>query len=247
MCSSPQNRIERKFRPDVADRLGSVFGVGGLVVLLVAGAIWLNGRPLALPPGEVQTLQKTLLRVSLVPMPSIMPPLPEPIVEPEPEPLPEPVVEEEPAPLVESQPKEAPLPIVEPEPVVIPPPMEAVPVQPAQVLEEIEGEAEREEAIRTEWLFQLRRRIEQSKFYPGAARYSRETGTVILQVEILSSAEIGQVRILENTGSALLAGGALAILRRAAAKPLGTNALSSGFQVEVPITYRVGRHRRAAN
>jgi len=166
-----------------------------------------------------------------------MAPLPEPIVEPlpEPEPLSEPEPEIPPPrpPRVELEP--------EPEPAVIPPPVEAAPSQAARTPEEIEGEAGREEAIRMEWLLQLRRRIEQSKFYPGAARYSRETGTVLLQVEILPSAEIGLVRILDNTGSALLAEGALSILRRAAAKPLGTNALSSGFQVEVPITYRVGR------
>ncbi|NCA82664.1 MAG: TonB family protein [Opitutae bacterium] len=66
-------------------------------------------------------------------------------------------------------------------------------------------------------------------------------GTVRLRVEIGPTAEIGSVQILENTGSALLAEGARSILRRAAATPLGTNALASGFQVDVPITYRLER------
>ena len=155
-------------------------------------------------------------------------PSPEIMPEPEPEPLPEPVAEPDPAPV--------------PEPAVVPPPEIApAPAAAAQPVVEQEGDSGEADAIRAEWLAQLRRRIEQSKFYPGAARYSRETGTVLLRVEIGPAAEIGEARILENSGSALLARGALDILRRAAETPLWTNTLPNGFLVDVPITYRIDR------
>jgi len=237
MCSSPPNPTEQKFRPNVADHLGTATGAGGLCILLVLLTAGLNGVPLAPPPGEVRLVTETRLRIALVPMPSIAVPLPEPVTSP----LPEPIAEPEPSPEIVVEPEAPVWPRMEPEPAMIPPPMEAVPSAAAQPQVEEEGAAGREEAIRAEWMVQLRRRIERSKFYPGAARVSRETGTVLLQVEILPSARIGEVRLLGNTGSALLAEGALAILHRAAEKPLGTNRLSEAFQVEVPITYQARR------
>ncbi len=185
------------------------------------------------PPGAVEIFPEMQVRIAPAPMPTIPapPPEPEPVVIPEP--MPEPPSEPEPAPVAPP-----PEPVREPEP---PPPVEAAPAEAAQPEEEPEGDAGAGEALRDEWLGELRRRIEQSKFYPGAARYTRETGTVLLRVEIGPTAEIGAVQILENTGSALLAEGARSILRRAAATPLGTNALASGFQVDVPITYRLER------
>jgi TonB family protein len=237
MCSSRPNPTEPRLRPDVADRVGSVLSVGWLVVGCGLAGLWLHTWTPAPPPGEVQLPQETHLRIELAPMPEVLAPLPEPVVEPEP--IPEPLPEPEPEPAPESQPVLKPEPIPEPE--AVPPPVEVAPMQAAQAPMEEEGAQGREEAIRAEWMTQLRRRIEQSKFYPGAARYSRETGTVLLRVEIRPEAVIGEVQLLKNSGSALLAEGAVAILRRAAEQPLGTNRLSSGFQVEVPITYQVGR------
>lgn len=111
--------------------------------------------------------------------------------------------------------------------------------EPAQPEMDREGEQGREDAIRTEWLGELRRRIEQNKYYPGAARYSREAGTVWVRVVIGKDGMIGPLDIRENTGSDFLAEGARGILRRAAAEPLGTNMLPGGFFVDVPITYRL--------
>jgi len=235
MCSSRSNPTEAHIRPDVAGRVGSAVSIGWLAVLFGIAGVWLHAWSPAPPPGEIQLSQETHLRIELAPMPEVAAPVPEPVVEPEP--LPELIPD--PAPAPEPEP-----PSVEPipEPEVIPPPVEALPVVAAQTLMEEEGAKGREEAIRAEWMVQLRRRIEQSKFYPGAARYSREGGTVLLRVEIQPEATIGDVQLLENSGSSLLAEGALVILKRAAEKPLGTNMLSSGFQVEVPITYQVGRH-----
>ena len=119
--------------------------------------------------------------------------------------------------------------------------MEPAPSAAAQPAVEQAGDSGEADAIRAEWLSELQHRIEQSKFYPGVARFSRETGTVLLRVDIGPAAEIGEARILENSGSALLAKGAREILRRAAKTPLGTNALPNGFQVDVPITYRIER------
>ena len=96
-----------------------------------------------------------------------------------------------------------------------------------------------ENAIRAEWLTELRRRIEASKYYPRMARSSHMTGMVLLQVEITAAAEIGAVNVLHNTGSQLLADGALAIQRQAAEQPLGSQPLPNGFIVEVPIHYEL--------
>ena len=213
MCSSPPSTTEPPSRKDVADRVGSAAGWLALAVAVGWLAACLHGRLLAPPPGEVVLEQETHLQIALAPMPVMESPPPEPVVEPEPL----------------------------PEPEVAPPPVEAALTPAVQPAVEKQGAAGREEAIQAEWLGELSNRIEQSKFYPGAARYSRETGTVLLLVEVEPTATIGSVRILENSGSALLAEAALAILKRAAAKPLGTNTLPSSFQVEVPITYQVGR------
>ncbi len=187
-------------------------------------------------PGEMQIYPEMMLTLASAPMPEI---IPETVTAPEPEPVPEPVPE--PPPELGPEPETVP----EPDPAPPPPPApveKALPSEAAQPAAELEGDAGEEDVIRVEWLGELRRRIEQSKYYPGAARYFRETGTVLLRVEIGAAGEIGKAAILENTGSALLAEGAQGILRRAAANPLGTNALREGFLVDVPITYRLDRH-----
>ena len=229
MSSSPRNPT--KPARDVADGFSAAVA-WVLLLALGAGIAEFGGRRDWSPePGEIRIFPEMVLTLAPAPMPAIeaAPPpelIPEP--EPEPEPLPEPVAEPEPE--------------LVPEPVVVPPPdVEPAPALAAETTVEETGAGGEEDAIRAEWLSQLRRRIEESKFYPGTARYSRETGTVLLRVEIGPAAEIGEVRILENSGSALLAKGAREILRRAAEKPLGTNTLSEGFQVDVPITYRIER------
>ena len=111
----------------------------------------------------------------------------------------------------------------------------------SQPLVQEDGAAGAVEAIRAEWLTELRRRIESAKYYPGAARYSRETGTVHVRIEISAEGEIGAVRILKNTGSVRLAEGARGIVQRAAQTPLGSEELPEAFEVDVPITYRLDR------
>lgn len=229
MCSSPRNPNRRP--ADVGDRVGTA--AGGLVLLAAALAAALLGERLAWAPdpGELRIYPETVLQVSLAPVPEVAE-SPEPEIVPEPEPKPEP--------LPEPERELAPAPEPEPEP---PPPVveERVSTEAAQPVAETEGEAGEEDALRAEWLGELRRRIERSKYYPGGARYSREMGTVLLRVEIGADGRIGLAEILENTGTPLLAEGARGILRRAAAEPLGTNALRAGFRVDVPITYRIDR------
>lgn len=237
MCSSP--RSPSSPAADAGDRLGTV--AGGLALGVAAGlAAWLGTRAAwAPPPGEVRIQPETVLRIALAPAPEIAPeppPAPEMLPEPppEPEPLPEPEESPEPVPVPEPPPPE---PVPAPE---RPPPMpvaEAAPAVAAQPEADAEGAAGMEDAIRAEWLGELRRRIERNKFYPGAARYARETGTVRARVSIGADGTIGRAEILENSGPPLLAEGARGILRRAAATPLGTNELRAGFQVDVPITY----------
>jgi TonB family protein len=222
MFSSPLNRNSRRGSPDHADRVSSAVGLA----MLLTGLLWLGGRPSFGPrPGEVRIFPETVLRLALAPVPIVpaAPPLvpnPPPALEPETEPATEPVEVPPPDPKPQSEPM--------PEPAAQPP-------------VEIEGEAGRTEAIRAEWLARLRRRIEENKFYPGAARYVQETGTVFLRVQISPSAEITDVEVLENTGSVLLVEGARAILRRAASTPLDPTPLPGGMQVQVPITYRISR------
>ena len=242
MSSSPRNPIERK--RDVADG-GATLAAWALLAALGWGVAGFCARRSPEPaPGEVRIYPEMTLTMVAPPMPAVPPP-PEILPEPEPEPEPEPIVEPEPTPepLPEPPPEPKPVPEPDPEPALqAEPPPEAAPAPAAQAaVAEPEGAAGRADAVRAEWLTELRLRIERSKFYPGMARYSRETGTVRLLVEIGPNADIGAVRIADNTGSALLAQGALEILRRAAERPLGTNALPAGFRVEVPITYRLER------
>lgn len=239
MSSSPRNPTEPA--RDVADGL-SAAAAWALILALGAGIAEFGGRRDWSPaPGEIQIFPEMTVTLAPAPMPAIaeVPP-PEPVAEPPPEIVPEPEPAPEPEPLPEPIAEPEPEPV--PEPAVVPPPdLEPAPAAAAQPDLEQEGDSGEADAIRAEWLSELRRRIEKSKFYPGAARYSRETGTVLLRVEIGPAAEIGAARILENSGSALLAKGAREILRRAAETPLGTNALPNGFQVDVPFTYRIER------
>ena len=229
MSSSPRNPTEPA--RDVADGL-SAAAAWALVLAMGAGIAEFGGRRDWSPaPGEIRIFPEMTVTLAPAPMPVVAeapPPEIEPEPAPEPEPVPEPMAEPEPEPV--------------PEPEAVPPPdIEPAPAAAAQPAVEQAGDSGKADAIRAEWLSELQHRIEQSKFYPGAARFSRETGTVLLRVDIGPAAEIGEARILENSGSALLAKGAREILRRAAETPLGTNALPNGFQVDVPITYRIER------
>lgn len=248
MSSSPPSPIDR--RRDAADGGATVAAWVLLAALGWGAAGWCARRDRAPAPGAVQIYPEMSLTLVAPPMPAVPePPPPETVPEPEPEPEPEPVLEPEslppPLPLPEPEPEPEPEPLPKPEPEPVPaaePPPDAAPAPAAQAaVAEPDGAAGREDAVRAEWLTELRRRIEQSKFYPGMARYARETGTVRLLVEIGPAADLGAVEIVGNTGSALLAQGAREILRRAAERPLGTNALPAGFRVEVPITYRLER------
>ena len=235
MSSSPQNPTEPA--RDVADGL-SAAAAWALILALGAGIAEFGGRRDWSPaPGEIRIFPEMAVTFAPAPMPAVVEaPPPEPA--PPPEIVPEPVPEPEPLPEPMAEPEPEPAPKRE---AVPPPDIEPAPAAASQPVIEQEGDSGEVDAIRAEWLSELRHRIEKSKFYPGAARYSRETGTVLLRVDIGPAAEIGEARILENSGSALLAKGAREILRRAAETPLGTNALPNGFQVDVPITYRIER------
>ena len=237
MSSSPQNPTEPA--RDVADGL-SAAAAWALILALGAGIAEFGGRRDWSPaPGEIRIFPEMAVTFAPAPMPAVVEaPPPEPAPEPPPEIVPESAPEQEPMPEPMAEPETEAV----PEPEAVPPPdIEPAPAAAAQPAVEQAGDSGEADAIRAEWLSELRHRIEQSKFYPGAARFSRETGTVLLRVDIGPAAEIGEARILENSGSALLAKGAREILRRAAETPLGTNALPNGFQVDVPITYRIER------
>ena len=235
MSSSPRNPTEPA--RDVADGF-SAAAAWALILALGAGIAEFSGRRDWSPaPGEIRIFPEMAVTFAPAPMPAVVEaPPPEPA--PPPEIVPEPVPEPEPLPEPMAEPEPEPAPKRE---AVPPPDLEPAPAAAAQPAVEQEGDSGEADAIRAEWLSELQHRIEQSKFYPGAARFSRETGTVLLRVDIGPAAEIGEARILENSGSALLAKGAREILRRAAETPLGTNALPNGFQVDVPITYRIER------
>lgn len=220
MSSSPPHPTEA-----ARDCAAGVATVAGWATLLVLGSavVWWGARTDWGPaPGETRLFPEMVLALAPVPMPAVaaVPP-PESLAEPPPEtaPAPEPAPRAEPAPA--------------------PPESEPAPAMPSQPAVAEEGAAGATAAVRAEWLGELRRRIEENKFYPGAARHARETGTVWLRVAIGPDGAIGPVEIRRNTGSALLGRGALGILRRAAAQPLGIHALPAGFQVDVPIVYRL--------
>jgi periplasmic protein TonB len=237
MCSSPQS--PNRSAADLADRLGTLAGWGALLVAGLAVSAWGGRRAWAPDPGEMRIHPETILQIALAPAPEMAVEAP-PELPPEPEPFLEPVSEPEPLP---PEPVLVPEPMVRPDPPPEPPPpvLEAAPSAAAQPVAELEGEQGAADAIRAEWLGELRRRIERRKYYPGAARYAREAGTVRVRVEVGADGRLGSVEIVENTGSARLEEGARGLLRRVGAEPLGTNALGAGFRVEVPITYRIER------
>lgn len=217
MCLSPRQANRRS--PDAGDWLGTLAGLAALAASVLAAAYG-PGRERAPDPGAVMLRPEMVLRLAPAPMPEIAA-----AVEPEPEPAPE----IEPEPEVELPPPEVP---VEPE-------EEAVPSEAVQAMPDTEGAAGEEAAIRDAWLEELRRRIEQSKYYPGSARYARRSGTVRLRVQIGADGRIGGAEVMENSGPEALAEGARGILRRAAERPLGDGQVREGFAVEVPISYRM--------
>jgi hypothetical protein len=171
MSSSPPSPIDR--RRDAADAWATV-AAGVLLAALGWGAAgWCARRDRAPAPGAVQIYPEMSLTLVAPPMPAVPePPPPEAVPEPEPEPEPEPVLEPEPC-RRRWEPEPEPEPIPEPEPVPEPtvePPPDAAPAPPAQAaVAEPDGAAGREDTVRAEWLPELRRRIEQSMFYPGMA------------------------------------------------------------------------------
>lgn len=223
MCSSPRSPSSR---PDPAARAGTVIGLIGVLAAFVPLPGWESTGP---RPGEIELFPETALRLALAPTPAVAPVPPEP---PKPEPPP-PAPAPEPA--AATQAKLTP----EPEPEIAAPEIPPAPAAAEQPPVEFPGDAGRENAIREEWFGELLRRIEENKFYPGSARFSQKTGTVTLRVRISAGAEILGSEVAANTGSKRLAEGAQAILRRAAARPLGTNRLADEIQVQVPITYRM--------
>lgn len=191
-------------------------------------------------PGEMAVYPDLSLVIAPASMPAVEAPPPELVREPAVEPEPEPMPESDPRPEPEAERMEEP----EPEPVVESPPLQVEAPAPSdamrpEVEEEEEGDSGQEDVIRAEWLTELRRRIEKSKYYPGMARYAREAGTVRLRVAIGPAGNIGEIRVLENSGSARLAQGAREILQRAGETPLGSQPLGAGFCVDVPVTYRL--------
>lgn len=240
-CSSSPNPNRRS--RDAGDRIGTAAGLLALAAAALAVAAIAERMRWSSIPGEVRLPLETVLHVALAPMPEIpdVPEEPPPDIAPEPEP--EPVAEPEPPPpepIPEPEPESRPEAEIAPSPPP-PPPVEAAPSAAAQPEAETDGDRGEEDAVRAAWLAELRRRIERSKFYPGAARYARESGTVLLRVDVGADGRIGAAETLLNTGSELLEEGARGILRRAAAEPLGAEGLREGFRVDVPITYRLER------
>lgn len=227
MCSSRPcpDKPPRTEAPDPADRAGTAAGLAVVLLVLVALGNRMSRAPSA---GDVVVFPDAVVEMDIVPLPATE-------AARVPEPPPELDLESAPE---EEVPR---VPVPEPEPVAeVAPAEESLPSPEVRPLLEETGDGGiRAEGVRMQWMAQLRRRIEENKFYPDAARSARETGTVTLRVRIGPSGIIEQVEIARNTATPLLVEGARAILRRVAATPLGTGQLDDGFEVEVPLTYRL--------
>ena len=236
MSRSPPSPRRDARRRDVAERASTFIGLAALLL----PAAWLLPRAAGWAPEPARSPESApVVRLSLAqPAPPPAPPRPEPPPEPTPEPPPEPEPEapREPDPAPPPEPETmAPSPPEEESvaPIVEPAAPEAGEPEPGEVEGLVSDEA------RARLLAALRRRLEESKFYPGAARYAHATGTVFVRIDVDDRARIAGYEIEDTEVSPLLAEGARALLRRAAERPLEAEGMPGGLTVRAPITYRL--------
>lgn len=75
--------------------------------------------------------------------------------------------------------------------------------------------------------------------YPRRARERGEQGTVLLEVEVLSSGRCGTINVLSSSGYALLDQAALSAVRSWVFRPARRWNQAVSFWVEIPMTFRL--------
>lgn len=93
------------------------------------------------------------------------------------------------------------------------------------------------EAAVESWRTQVRSRIVQAKRYPAAARARRDEGVVRVRITIAADGSLTTVDLVQSSGSDLLDGEGLAVMRRAAPYPPPPDGVSGS--VVVPLSYRL--------
>lgn len=85
---------------------------------------------------------------------------------------------------------------------------------------------------------EIRKRIEQAKFYPDWARSRGIEGTVELLFTLSANGSVVEVKILHSSGSPLLDEAAIEAVRRASPYPVMGD-WPGTLQLQLPITYRL--------
>jgi protein TonB len=90
------------------------------------------------------------------------------------------------------------------------------------------------------WLRDLLwKRIEELKRYPAQAKFNHWEGKVVVQAVIKADGTVGDVRVAESSGHALLDEEALVVMRKASPLTLKHQLEKSQITILVPISYRL--------
>lgn len=90
------------------------------------------------------------------------------------------------------------------------------------------------------WLSDMvRKRIEELKRYPALARSNHWEGKVVVQAVIKADGTVGDLRVAESSGHALLDEEALIVMRKASPLTLKHQLEKSQITILVPISYRL--------
>lgn len=90
------------------------------------------------------------------------------------------------------------------------------------------------------FLKEVRRRIEENKFYPPEARETGLEGTVLILFEILENGEVGEIKVISSSGHPTLDMAGVQAIRRASPFPkLSSYTYRKRLQIKVPITFKI--------
>ena len=91
-----------------------------------------------------------------------------------------------------------------------------------------------------EFLRKVRRKIEEAKLFPEAAREAGYEGTVVVSFEILRDGSLGRIEVLKSSGYEVLDKAAVETIRRASPFPKPPlYGRGEALRVEVPITFKI--------
>lgn len=93
------------------------------------------------------------------------------------------------------------------------------------------------EAAVEAWRTKVRSRIVQAKHYPAAARPERAEGVVRVRITIAADGSLAAADLVQSSGSEVLDGEGLAVMRRAAPYPPPPQGVSGS--IVVPISYKL--------